>query len=113
MPIYEYEPVDWDCNICQNRCEFLQSVSDPPHDFCPTCGMPVRRVISKAQIKVARPSGADKAGKKGFSVFKKAEKGVWERVAGEGVDMIVGSKEDIQAVESESKKVKKVNLDES
>lgn len=112
MPVYEYEPVDWDCLICQGRFEALQGVSDPAYEFCPTCGMGVRRVISKAQIKVRRGGDFEKAGKKGFTVFKKAEQGKWERVAGEGVDMIVGTPEDVAAVEAEKKTVKKINLDE-
>ncbi len=113
MPVYEYQPVDWDCLICQGRFEVIQSVTEQDLEFCPTCGMEVRRVISKAQIKVARTKDFDKAGEKGFTVFRRAEKGKWERVAGQGVDMIVGTPEDVAAVEAEKQKpVKRVNLDE-
>jgi putative FmdB family regulatory protein len=40
MPLYEYE--------CENghRFEVIQKFSDPLVDKCPTCGSPVRKLIS-------------------------------------------------------------------
>lgn len=112
MPIYEYEPIDWDCLICQGRFEVLQGIHDPNLKECPTCGLPCRRLVSRAQVKVVKYLGQDHAGKKGFTMYKRAEKGVWERVSGEGVDAIVGAPEDIAAVEAEkASTVKKVDLD--
>lgn len=113
MPVYEYEPVDWDCAICSNRFEALQSIHEEALTHCPTCGLEVRRLISRAQIKVAKFHGAEHAGQKGFTTYKKVEEGKWERIGGEGADMIVGTAEDIAAVKEEkaAKPVPKLNLD--
>lgn len=104
MPIYEYEPVDHECLICNGRFEALQSVQDSPYEYCPTCGMPVIRVISRLAAKTEeRQTLHDRAAKKGLTTFRRAEKGKWEKIAGDGVDMIVGTQEDIAKVESEKK----------
>lgn len=108
MPIYEYEPVDRECFICNGRVEFMQNVSEGPLEYCPTCGLEVRRIVSRASIQIRPGSDPDKAAKRGFTTFKRVEKGKWERIGGEGPDMIVGKKEDVEAVETESKPPKKV-----
>ncbi len=109
MPIYEYEPEGHDCLICNGRTEVFQGINDEPHKYCPTCGLEVRRVISKASFKLKREGAAsEKAAAKGFTTFKKVEKGKWERVGGEGPDMIVGTPEDMAAVEAEKNPPKKV-----
>jgi hypothetical protein len=89
----------------------MQGINDAPHEYCPTCGLEVRRVVSRASVQIRADSNADKAAQKGFTTFKRIEKGKWERVAGEGPDMIVGSKEDIAAVEAESSPNKIIDLD--
>jgi putative FmdB family regulatory protein len=112
MPIYEYEPDDRECLMCDGRVEVIQAVSDEPLKYCPDCGLEVKRVVSRASFKMARASGADKAAARGFTTWKRAEKGKWEKVAGEGVDMIVGTPEDTAAVEAEkAKPAKVVDLD--
>jgi Holliday junction resolvase len=58
-------------------------------------------VISQVTFKVAGTAPDDKAARKGFTTFRKAEKGVWEKVGGEGPDILAGTKEDIAAVEAE------------
>ncbi len=104
MPIYEYEPTEHECSICNGRFEALQRLSDEPLEFCPTCGMPVIRVISQLAAKTEGSSLHDRAAKKGLSTWRRAEEGKWEKVAGEGVDMIVGTPEDAAAVAREKKK---------
>lgn len=88
MPIYEYEPADHDCLMCPNRIMVIQSVNEGALEYCPDCGLAVRRVISQASFKLSK-GGADEAAKRGFSTFRKAEKGVWEKIAGPGVDGII------------------------
>lgn len=88
VPIYEYEPVDHDCLMCPNLVMAVQGVNDEPLQYCPDCGLEVRRIVSKAAFKLSK-GGPDEAAKRGFSTFRKAEKGVWEKVAGPGVDGIV------------------------
>ena len=42
MPIYEYQ-----CESCDERCEFMQKVSDPPASECPHChASQLKRLIS-------------------------------------------------------------------
>jgi putative FmdB family regulatory protein len=113
MPVYEYEPVDRDCLMCDGRFGVIQSVSEDALNVCPYCGMDVRRVISKASIKVAKDASPDKAGSKGFTTYRRVEEGKWERISGEGVDRVVGSEEDIAAVKQEQKPTKVWNVDES
>jgi putative FmdB family regulatory protein len=45
MPLYEYE-----CQTDGSRFEVIQKFSDPPVDACPSCGGPVRRLISSPAI---------------------------------------------------------------
>src|SRR5579862_7669468 len=99
MPIYEYEPDDRECLMCDGHVEVIQEISEVALKFCPQCGLEVKRVISRASFKMARPSGADRAAQKGLTTWKRAEKGKWEKIAGPGADMIVNSPEDFEAVE--------------
>ena len=83
MPVYEYEPDGHDCLICEGRVEVLQAATEEPLRFCPTCGLEVRRIISRATFKVdgILPQQA-KAGKKGFTTYRKSGGGTWERTDG-------------------------------
>ena len=110
MPIYEYELIDDDCMICTGRFSVIQGLDDEPMKFCPTCGLPCKKVVSKVSIDTKGKKTAAKAAEKGFTTWKKAGKGQWEKVDGPGVDAIVGSDADIKAVEAE-KKVGKLDLD--
>jgi putative FmdB family regulatory protein len=112
MPIYEYEPDDRECLMCDGRIQVIQDIHEDALKFCPDCGLEVCRVVSRASFKVSKPSGADKAAARGFTTWKRAERGVWEKVAGEGVDAIVNTADDFQAVESEQKAGKVLNLDD-
>lgn len=90
MPIYEYEPKDRDCLMCNGRVEVLQGIEEPALDHCPECGLEVRRVISRASIQVNRQLTPEAAAKKGFSTYKRAGKGTWEKVAGPGEGKVEG-----------------------
>ena len=113
MPIYEYEPDGHDCLMCEGRVAAIQGINEEPLSYCPDCGLKVRRVISKASFKMAK-GGADEAAKRGFTTFKRAEAGIWEKVAGPGVDGIMATAEDRAAAEAEksSPKRKVLDLDE-
>lgn len=45
MPLYEYE-----CESCAHRFERIQKFSDPLVAICPTCGGPVRKLLSSPAI---------------------------------------------------------------
>ena len=112
MPIYEYEPTGHDCLLCPNRVEVIQGVNDAPLAFCPHCGLDVKKIVSRATFGRARVANADRAGEKGLTTFRKVEKGKWEKIGGPGVDMIVGTPEDMAAIEAEKKPKKVLDLTE-
>lgn len=46
MPLYEYQ-----CDECGGRFERIRKFSDPPLDeLCPTCGGPIKKLISSPAI---------------------------------------------------------------
>lgn len=95
MPVYEYEPVDRDCLMCEGRIDVLQSASEAALEYCPYCGLEVKRIVSRASFKVAgQLPQAGKAGQRGFMTYRRAEKGVYERIDGEGPEYIMGGKEE-------------------
>lgn len=111
MPVYEYEHHYDDCQLCDFRFAVFQPLSEDPLDYCPSCGLPVRRVVSQvAIVKGARFSAAE-AAKKGFTTWKKSGEGEWEKLDGPGVDALIASESDKQALAEE--KVKQVDLDSS
>lgn len=111
MPIYEYELQDGECQMCPGRFEALQDLDEEPLEFCPGCGHPCRRVVSRASFSVRTPADPDSAAKRGFTTWKRAKKGEWEKLAGPGVDAIVSSDEDVQALEDEKRAPKVIDLD--
>lgn len=111
MPQYEYEKLDDDCEICPGRFIAIQSIHDEPLTHCPTCGLAVKKVVSAANFKTSSPTNADKAARQGFTTYKKAEAGTWEKIAGEGVDVIQGTSDQIKATQHEKNKPKSIDLD--
>jgi putative FmdB family regulatory protein len=93
MPVYEYEPLDHDCLICSGRVEVLQGINDEPCEFCPTCGLTVRRVVSRASFALKRGTDPEKAATRGFTTYKKAQKGAYEKIAGDGPDALTSPDE--------------------
>lgn len=45
MPLYEYQ-----CDSCSHRFETIQKFSDPPVSVCPSCGGPVKKLLSSPAI---------------------------------------------------------------
>lgn len=90
MPIYEYRPSsDRHCDQCRNGFEVIQKIDDPRLRHCPHCEAPVERQISAATIGKPGP-GLDQANleKHGFTQYKRAGKGVYEKTAGKGPRVI-------------------------
>ena len=90
MPIYVYKPIEFsECDHCENGFEHLQKMNDSPLTECPECSISVKRVITAANIASSAPSlSEDNIAKKGFTQYKKLEKGVYEKTAGKGPDII-------------------------
>ena len=49
MPLYEYQ-----CESCDKRFELIRKFSDPPLTECPTCGGPVRKLVSSPAFQFKR-----------------------------------------------------------
>jgi len=90
MPIYEYQAnSEQNCDICAGGFELLRKISEPELNRCPECGAPVERKISAANIGGKGPALDEKnIEKHGFTQYKRAGKGVYEKTAGKGPDVI-------------------------
>lgn len=90
MPIYEYRASGSNrCDVCHAGFEVMQKLNDRRLDRCPQCDAAVTRVISAAAI--AKPGPAlDQSNleKHGFTQYKRSGKGVYEKTAGKGPDVI-------------------------
>ncbi|MDL5054676.1 zinc ribbon domain-containing protein [Oscillatoria laete-virens NRMC-F 0139] len=81
MPIYEYEPLSGACAKCGGRFETAQKLSDPRLTKCPDCGQEIRRIVSSVSMGNTRSSGSYADAKKaGFTVLKKRDSGVYEKL---------------------------------
>ena len=89
MPIYEYVHESGKCEKGEDRFEIMQKMSDPPLEICPKCGGKVRRLISDVAAQVSRLSSKDIA-RAGFTQYKRAGKGIYEKQFGQGPSVIGG-----------------------
>ena len=90
MPIYEYRPVkEGSCTFCDGGFELLRKISDPGLVACPECGTAVERVLSPPNLSKSDTS-LDPANveKHGFTQYRKSGKGVYEKTAGKGPNVI-------------------------
>ncbi len=83
MPIYEYitEDPEKACRICTKGFELRRPASRPPLEKCPLCRTPVRKVISRVNTpKINKPLSVSDAKSAGFTVMKRRDKGVYEKL---------------------------------
>lgn len=93
MPFYSYQcSTDQCCDYCINGFEMLQRLNAEPVTLCPECGNPVRKVISAPNVAMGTKhlTTDKKAEEKGFTKYKRAGKGVYEKTAGKGPKYISG-----------------------
>lgn len=94
MPIYEYTAADQghNCPHCASRFEIFARISDPELTYCPQCGAPVKRLISVASVIGGQAHLLKEShfSKRGFTQYKKAGGGVYEKTAGDGPQYISG-----------------------
>jgi putative FmdB family regulatory protein len=92
MPIYEYAAVDKGCAYCEARFELLQKLRDEPLTRCPECGAAVVRVISVPSVAVSGSHLLKEghAEKHGFTQYRRAGGGVYEKAFGKGPKYISG-----------------------
>lgn len=93
MPIYEYiHRTERYCPHCRDGFTCMQKLSDAPLTNCPNCGAPVKRLISAPAVvsgkaHMLKESNIEKAG---FTQYRKIGRGVYEKTAGKGPDLIKG-----------------------
>jgi putative FmdB family regulatory protein len=102
MPLYEYQ-----CESCSTRFERIQKFSDPPVDTCPSCGGPVRKLLSSPAIQF-KGSGwyiTDYArqGKKGSDSSAKAAATDGNKAGETKTDSSTTTKSDTSTAKTESK----------
>jgi putative FmdB family regulatory protein len=88
MPIYAYKavaPVE-SCDYCRLEFELLQKISDAELETCPECGKPVVQIISAPNLQSgdANLLDSDNIANHGFTQYKRAGDGVYEKSAGSG-----------------------------
>jgi len=90
MPIYEYQPCGGSsCEFCAGGFELLRKISDPALSQCPECKAPITRKISAPNLGGNGPSlDAANIEKHGFTQYRKSGKGVYEKTAGKGPNVI-------------------------
>lgn len=90
MPIYEYQASsDQHCDYCADGFETLRKISESELERCPRCNAPVIRKISAPNIGGSGPAlDAANIEKHGFTQYKRAGKGVYEKTAGKGPNVI-------------------------
>lgn len=92
MPIYEYAAVNQGCAHCEAHFDVRQKLSDAELIACPQCGAPVKRVLSAPNVAIgnAHVLKESNVAKKGFTQYRRAGKGVYEKTAGDGPKYISG-----------------------
>lgn len=81
MPIYEYQAGDraHSCATCAVGFEILQSLSDPALETCPSCGAPVRKLISAPAVGGSKSGFDDRAKSAGFHKLERRGRGEYEK----------------------------------
>lgn len=90
MPTYVYQAsTDASCKVCVATFELRQKLDDPRLEACPECGAPVRRVITPPALGASGPDmSSENIAKQGFTQYRRAGKGAYEKTAGKGPDFI-------------------------
>jgi len=90
MPIYEYRATAAsDCNFCRDGFEMMRKINDAELDKCPVCGISVTQIISAPNLAKSGPAlDTQNIEKHGFTQYRKSGKGVYEKTAGKGPNVI-------------------------
>lgn len=92
MPIYHYIAVGDGCLSCRDGVDRLQRLADAAPASCSVCGATLTRVISAPQIVSGQAHRLSEkhAAKNGFTQYRRAGKGLYEKTAGKGPEVISG-----------------------
>jgi putative FmdB family regulatory protein len=92
MPIYEYAAKSKGCPYCEGHFELLEKLSAEPLAVCPKCAAEITRVITAPSVAVGNSHllKESHAAKHGFTQYRRAGDGVYEKTAGKGPKYISG-----------------------
>ena len=94
MPIYEYIALEACAATpaCSGQLEIFARMSDTDLTHCPSCGVPIQRVLSASAMAVssAHLLKEKNVAKGGFTQYRKAGGGLYEKTAGKGPRFISG-----------------------
>lgn len=92
MPIYEYIAAGPGCDYCSAGFDHLQKLSEADLANCPRCGAALQRRISAPNTIIGNShrTSESHAAKHGFTQYRRAGGGVYEKTAGKGPDYISG-----------------------
>ena len=79
MPIYEYQ-----CSTCGAVREVFAKIPGPDETACGECGGSGRKVVSAPAAPRTNLLSDTNLAEKGFTKYKRAGKGNYEKVAGKG-----------------------------
>jgi putative FmdB family regulatory protein len=90
MPLYLYEHDGEQGEACEGQFEVLQGLSEAAFTQCPQCGGACHRVIAsfsavRSTRSILSPQNLER---NGFTQYKKAGGGRYEKVCGQGPDTI-------------------------
>ena len=90
MPTYEYITSDKGCDHCSSRFDIQQKMSDDALKVCPECENAVKRVFSAFAVtgKERQLLSSKNLAEKGFTEYRKAGNGCYEKTAGDGPNLI-------------------------
>ncbi|GIX35640.1 MAG: hypothetical protein KatS3mg126_1419 [Lysobacteraceae bacterium] len=90
MPIYRYRATAGGCAQCREGFELLQKLDDPEPAACSRCGAPLRKEICAPALAIggAHLLSEKRIGEKGFTQYRRIGKGVYEKTAGKGPDIL-------------------------
>ncbi len=90
MPLYEFKATDAGCAHCADGFELLLKLAEEKPSVCPQCGCQVSQLISAPYVQSGNSHrlGESHIEKHGFTQYRKAGGGVYEKTAGKGPDFI-------------------------
>ena len=90
MPLYEFKARDTGCPHCAEGFEILLKLTEDKPTVCPHCGNAVVQLISAPYVQAGSSHHLNESNieKHGFTQYRKAGGGVYEKTAGKGPDFI-------------------------
>ena len=90
MPLYEFRAQQAGCDYCRDGFELLLKIAQDKPEHCPKCNTPVMQVIHAPHVQAGQKHRLNESHieKHGFTQYRKAGGGVYEKTAGKGPDFI-------------------------